>query len=82
MVDQHLPQLISFGVTVIGLLCAVIGFLGAGYTKHVDRCIETLFKKIDTEATARNERWAKLHTSCNECVEAIGYLKGRLNNTK
>lgn len=79
MSTSYLPQLISFGITVVGLLCAVIGFLGVGYTKHVDSCLATLFEKIDKEAKSREDRWHKLHEACNECVAAIGYLKGRLN---
>ena len=79
---DHLPQLISFGITMVGLLCAVIGFLGVGYTKHVDNCITTLFEKADNEAKAREERWSKLHSSCHRCVSAIGYLQGRLNGSK
>jgi hypothetical protein len=78
MVD-YMPQLISLGITVIGLLCAVIGFLGVGYTKHVDNCITTLFEKFSEESKAVEARWTKLHESCSECIKAVGYIQGRLN---
>lgn len=82
MPSTYFPQLISFVVAVIGLLCAVIGFLGARYTKHVDNCITTLFDKIDTETHAREVRWKQLHDNCSKCIEALGYIKGRLEGTE
>lgn len=80
--DNYLPSIISFGIAIIGLFCGIISFLSVGYIKHVDGCIETLFKKIDAEAKAREVRWNTLHAACNNCIADIGYLKGQLKYSK
>lgn len=68
--------LLSIGASVIGILIAALAYLGRGFAQHLDSCIDTLFKKIDSLNTERGRRWEEQEKFCRICYALLNRIGG------